>query len=348
MSDFNAFLAAIIGQESGGNYRAVNKDSGALGYAQVMPANVAAWSKEILGYSVTPTQFLNSPALQRAIVEGKLRKYYNQYGAAGAASAWYSGDPKAYNSTRSQGNYPSIKQYVDQVLARMGGNYGYTAKPPTVIDNRVQDTSLQDLLGGQQDQPQSTNALAGVDRNAVGLEAATGGTGLEAAVGGVGLNAPETAGSVTDTKATTGKAPDVKDMPFTGQAGPVSNMPYKPADGLRGAAIQMAEQFIGTPYVWGGTAPGGFDCSGLIQYALAQVGIKVPRLSYDQLAMGKRTDLSQLQPGDLVGFRDGSHVALYLGGGRILEAPRTGLNVRIRSLGKGENAWGVSLASLYR
>lgn len=343
MPDFNAFLAAIVGQESGGNYRAVNKDSGALGYAQVMPANVASWSKEILGHSVTPAQFLNSPALQRAIVEGKLRKYYNQYGAAGAASAWYSGDPNAFNSTRSQGNYPSIKQYVDQVLARMGGNYGYTAKPPTVIDNRVQDSSLKDLLAGQQDQPQQLDALAGVDRNGLGLKETTA-QGLEAATGGLGAQAPSGAQPAQPT--TQPKAPVGDTFKQTWDA--AGQMLDQQSKGLRGAAIQMAEQYLGTPYVWGGTKPGGFDCSGLIQYALAQVGIKMPRLSWDQLSMGQRTDLSQLEPGDLVGFHDGSHVALYLGGGRILEAPRTGLNVRIRALGKGENAWGVSLASLYK
>ena len=63
--------------------------------------------------------------------------------------------------------------------------------------------------------------------------------------------------------------------------------------------------------------------------------------------MGKRTSVSSLSPGDLVGFGSGGHVALYLGNGRILEAPRTGLKVRIRTLGSGENAWGVSLNSLY-
>jgi cell wall-associated NlpC family hydrolase len=81
---------------------------------------------------------------------------------------------------------------------------------------------------------------------------------------------------------------------------------------------------------------------------MKQAGISVPRVSWDQLAMGQRTDLSKLQPGDFIGFGDGGHIALYLGGGQILEAPRTGLDVRVRSLGQGENAWGVSLSSLYK
>jgi cell wall-associated NlpC family hydrolase len=81
---------------------------------------------------------------------------------------------------------------------------------------------------------------------------------------------------------------------------------------------------------------------------MKQIGVNFPRVSYDQLQMGKRTSVADLSPGDLVGFGDGGHIAIYLGGGRILEAPRTGLDVRVRSLGKGEKAWGVSLDGIYR
>ena len=341
MSSFDSFFNAIVGQESGGNYRAVNARTGALGFAQVLPSNVAAWSREVLGYAVTPQQFLNSPELQQAIVRGKLQQYYNQWGARGAASAWYSGSPNGQsNYTKFNANEPSIGEYVDQVLARMGGDYG-TAMPTKFVDNRVKQSGLGDVLGQQQQQPASADALAGVDRSGLGLGAADT-PGLEAASGGAGLSAPKTSGSVTDTK--------VSDMPYTGGPSPVQNMPFNSAaaSGQRGAVIDLAKQFVGTPYVWGGAQPGGFDCSGLIQYAMKQAGISVPRVSWDQLAMGQRTDISKLQPGDFVGFRDGSHIALYLGNGQILEAPRTGLDVRVRSLGQGENAWGVSLASLYK
>ena len=338
-SSFDSFFQAIVGQESGGNFRAVNARTGALGFAQVLPSNVAAWSREVLGYAVTPQQFLNSPQLQMQIVRGKLQQYYNQWGARGAASAWYSGSPNGQsNYHRFNANEPSIGEYVDQVLARMGGDYG-TSMPTKFVDNRVQQSTIGDPL--QQSQPQQVDALTGVDRAGLGLGAADT-PGLEAATGGAGLNAPQSSNPVTSASA-------AKDMPYTGGPSPVQNMPYNgSASGQRGAVIDLAKQFIGTPYVWGGNQPGGFDCSGLIQYAMQQAGISVPRVSWDQLAMGQRTDISKLQPGDFVGFRDGSHIALYLGNGQILEAPRTGLDVRIRSLGQGENAWGVSLASLYK
>jgi hypothetical protein len=123
---FASFKNAISGQESGGNYGAVNRDSGALGKYQVMPANVAGWSKQVLGYAITPQQFLRNPDLQEKIVTGIMQGYYNKYGAAGAAVAWYAGpgtaakyvrNPSGFN--KPQGNYPSIASYVQSVLARM-------------------------------------------------------------------------------------------------------------------------------------------------------------------------------------------------------------------------------------
>ena len=77
-------------------------------------------------------------------------------------------------------------------------------------------------------------------------------------------------------------------------------------------------------------------------------GVTAPRLSYDQLKLGAKVPVSQLQPGDLVGMEGGGHIAIYLGNGQIIEAPHTGASVRIRTLGSNEGAWGVSLASLYR
>ena len=120
---FNQFMKGISIQESGGNYSARNKQSGALGKYQVMPSNVAGWSRQVLGYSITPNQFLHSPDLQEKIVSGILHGYFNKYGARGAAAAWYAG-PGNHNldqSTRSQYGGPSIKSYVDSVINHAGG-----------------------------------------------------------------------------------------------------------------------------------------------------------------------------------------------------------------------------------
>ena len=117
---------------------------------------------------------------------------------------------------------------------------------------------------------------------------------------------------------------------------------------MRAAVLAEAKKYLGTPYLYGGSNPGGFDCSGLLQYSFAQVGLSLPRISYDQLRTGSPKEIAKLSPGDFVGFGDGGHIALYLGNNQILEAPRSGESVRIRSLGSNENAFGVSLDNLYK
>lgn len=114
--------------------------------------------------------------------------------------------------------------------------------------------------------------------------------------------------------------------------------------GIRSKIIQKAKQYLGTPYVWGGAAPGGFDCSGLIYYVYRKFGIDVPRVSQDQVHFGHRAPIRSLVPGDFVAFgSDAHHIAIYLGNNTILEAPHTGARVRIRKLGRGEGAWGVHI-----
>lgn len=121
----DALFKAVIVQESGGNYRAVNKDSGALGIGQVMPANVASWSKEALGRSITPQEFLASPDLQNKIIKFKLDQYYQEALKKGynpddavryVAAKWYSGKGENMNSTKPQNGYPSIRAYTNAVL----------------------------------------------------------------------------------------------------------------------------------------------------------------------------------------------------------------------------------------
>ncbi|MBD2083294.1 lytic transglycosylase domain-containing protein [Leptolyngbya sp. FACHB-17] len=123
---------AIIGQESGANFRAVNPHSGALGYAQIMPENLPRWSKEALGYVVSRKEFLARPDLQIAIVDYKLNQYWQRSFAASngnvavaiqrVAAWWYSGRPEKYTSTTTQfyngHRYPSIASYSRAVLMR--------------------------------------------------------------------------------------------------------------------------------------------------------------------------------------------------------------------------------------
>lgn len=105
------------------------------------------------------------------------------------------------------------------------------------------------------------------------------------------------------------------------------------------SVVATAKQYIGTPYVSGGTSPSGFDCSGFVQYVFRQHGVSLPHSSSAMYQRG--TKVNNLQPGDLVFFRINgsgvSHVGIYIGGNRFISAT-TSCGVKIDSLSDGY--WG--------
>jgi cell wall-associated NlpC family hydrolase len=109
-----------------------------------------------------------------------------------------------------------------------------------------------------------------------------------------------------------------------------------PVDSKGAAIVEVARRYLGTDYKWGGASPKtGFDCSGLLQWAAAQSGIKIPRTTYEQVKAGTPVAPAHLQAGDAVFFARGSdvhHVGIYIGGGKFLESPHTGAVVRIANL----------------
>ena len=98
------------------------------------------------------------------------------------------------------------------------------------------------------------------------------------------------------------------------------------------SVVAIAERYLGVPYRWGGASPSGFDCSGLVMYVFAQVGVSLPHSSYAQYGMGTPVSRDQLQPGDLVFFDGLGHVGIYVGGGSFIHAPHTGDVVKISSM----------------
>jgi len=99
-----------------------------------------------------------------------------------------------------------------------------------------------------------------------------------------------------------------------------------------GGVVGIAMRYLGTPYVWGGESPGGFDCSGLVAYAYSQVGVSLPHYTGAQWNVGVGVSRSDLQPGDLVFFNGLGHVGIYIGGGQFIHAPHSGDVVKISSL----------------
>lgn len=98
---------------------------------------------------------------------------------------------------------------------------------------------------------------------------------------------------------------------------------------VRRRAIRFARHQVGKPYIYGSVGMGGFDCSGLVYRAYSRAGRRIPRTTYAQLA-GLRRERRHRRPGDLV-FAHAGHVAMYVGHGRVIEAPRTGLRIRVTS-----------------
>ncbi|MGW1075301.1 NlpC/P60 family protein [Streptomyces sp. NPDC002537] len=104
---------------------------------------------------------------------------------------------------------------------------------------------------------------------------------------------------------------------------------FSAASGRGAAAAMAARSAVGTPYAWGATGPGAFDCSGLMQWAYGRAGVGLPRTSQAQRNAGRHVSLSEAQPGDLVIYRnDASHVGMYVGNGQVVHAPYPGARVR--------------------
>ena len=150
-----------------------------------------------------------------------------------------------------------------------------------------------------------------------------------------GRSAPTTTAGPTST--TGGSLTRPSTATATGLTGPTWSV-----GGSAGQQVVAdARRYLGTPYVWGGESPTGFDCSGLVQYVYRQVGVTLPRTTYTQVKVGAPVpSLTQAQPGDLVFFAgsDGTntspgHVGIYIGNGQMIDAPYTGAAVRVDPVG---------------
>lgn len=109
----------------------------------------------------------------------------------------------------------------------------------------------------------------------------------------------------------------------------------------------FALQFVGNPYVWGGTSlTNGADCSGFVQSVYRNFGISLPRVAADQAQAGTRVSLEQLQTGDLIFYADGGaiyHVVLYLGNGQVVHASSAATGIKISPVNWQNAVWGVRL-----
>ncbi|KOX16453.1 C40 family peptidase [Nocardiopsis sp. NRRL B-16309] len=112
-------------------------------------------------------------------------------------------------------------------------------------------------------------------------------------------------------------------------------------------AIDAAESHAGKPYAWGGTGPDSFDCSGLVQASFREAGVRLPRIAQDQVNSGTRVSYSRAERGDLLYWTDSGgyayHVAIYLGDGRMIDAPSSGRRIGERAVNRYNLAGAVRL-----
>jgi len=151
---------------------------------------------------------------------------------------------------------------------------------------------------------------------------------------------PTTTASPTTTTTAAPPPPTIAPVTTTTTTEIAAPVPAIPAGPGHPEAATIALRYLGIPYLWGGASPAtGFDCSGLVMYVYAQLGISLPHYAAAQYQLGTAVDRSQLLPGDLVFFDALNHVGIYIGNGQFVHAPQTGDVVKITALADFGNGY---------
>src|SRR5581483_10956215 len=175
---------------------------------------------------------------------------------------------------------------------------------------------------------QAQARLAAAQRAAAAAEAAARAQAQAAAQAKAQAAAQAKAQATTTTTAPSPPTPTI-----TAPAVPTTPVSTGPLPAGHPEAAQIALKYLGIPYQWGGASPStGFDCSGLVMYVYAQLGIQLPHYAAAQFGFGTAVPKNELEPGDLVFFDNLDHVGIYIGGGDMVHAPETGDVVKIEAI----------------
>ena len=202
---------------------------------------------------------------------------------------------------------------IESAIAQVTGSQRQTSSPAAT----AQSTSAASLLAETTGSSSADTDFSAVMRSLTGSTQASGSTAAAAASAGSGTTSvPTTSGPTTPART-------------------ASISQSQSNSGVNGTdVVAQAKKYLGVPYVWGGTDPQvGLDCSGLVQLVFKDLGVTVPRVTYDQAEVGTEVDtLAEAKPGDLIVTRNGDHIGIYVGNNQMLHAPKPGKDVEIREM----------------
>jgi len=200
---------------------------------------------------------------------------------------------------------------IESAIAQVTGSQRQTSSPAAT----AQSTSAASLLAETAGSSSADTDFSAVMRSLTGSAQASGSTAAAPAGSGT-TSVPTTSGPTTPARS-------------------VSASQSQSNSGVNGSdVVAQAKKYLGVPYVWGGTDPQvGLDCSGLVQLVFKDLGVTVPRVTYDQAEVGTEVDtLAEAKPGDLIVTRNGDHIGIYVGNNQMLHAPKPGKDVEIREM----------------
>ncbi|WP_223269501.1 C40 family peptidase [Frigoribacterium sp. ACAM 257] len=229
------------------------------------------------------------------------------------------------------------------VMTVTAGLFGTVALPAFALDQDDPATSEAAAAGAVTDSRIADGQTLAVDAAATGADAtradwsATSQATLDAAAAAAALAAQQQAEQARAAAAAASSASSTSSAGSSAGTGTSSRSMATEAIASSGSTGQAAVypaalQYVGTPYVFGGATPAGFDCSGFIMYVYAKFGVSLPHSVGSQAALGTTISASEARPGDVVVFNDGSHDGFYAGNGMILDAPKPGGYVSVRPL----------------